>query len=156
MNGRNQQGMELPPRLRELLDGIDFQPARILEEFADGRRRKDGRRRLRKVALSAARNRKGRFGLYLPVAPNGEPLKVGRGRDQRFAEPWLVVEAYYPLAETIGTIIFEVEVPDYETAKRLEKSLTLRLIEAGYLLPYSREPYAKEARNRIAGGVKRP
>jgi hypothetical protein len=36
MGWQTRQNLELPARLQEVLNDIDFQPARTLKEFADG------------------------------------------------------------------------------------------------------------------------
>jgi hypothetical protein len=105
---------------------------------------------LPKVRLPGARQWACRVGIYLPIAVSGEPLKVGLGRNSRFTEPWFIQENLYPRAATIGTVIFEAEMPDLVTARRKEAELRERLLRAGYRLPYNREPAAQRIRSEVA------
>lgn len=135
----------LPADLARLLSDVDFQPGCVVQES-----RRAGAARLRKVRLPGARKWAGLVGIYLPIAASGEPLKVGLGRNGRFSEGWFVKEDLYPRADTIGTVIFEAEMPDLPTARQKEAELRERLLRAGYRLPYNLEPAARRIRAELA------
>ncbi len=78
----------LPSPLAELLGDVVFRPGRVLQES-----RRPGAKRIRKVSLPDAPDWQDKFGVYLPITPSGEPLKVGLGRNSRFTEPRLVDES---------------------------------------------------------------